>query len=45
VNEVRSAPAWALALLRDARVGRLATADAARRPLVVPSSRSRWSAC
>jgi PPOX class probable F420-dependent enzyme len=31
-----SAPAWALALLRDARVGRLATADAAGRPLVVP---------
>jgi PPOX class probable F420-dependent enzyme len=32
----RTAPAWALALLRDARVGRLATADAAGRPLVVP---------
>ena len=32
----RSAPAWALALLRDARVGRLATADAGGRPLVVP---------
>jgi PPOX class probable F420-dependent enzyme len=31
-----SAPAWALALLRDARVGRLATVDAAGRPLVVP---------
>jgi PPOX class probable F420-dependent enzyme len=31
-----TAPAWALALLRDARVGRLATADAAGRPLVVP---------
>ena len=30
------APAWALALLRDARVGRLATADGAGRPLVVP---------
>ncbi|HET7342427.1 MAG TPA: TIGR03668 family PPOX class F420-dependent oxidoreductase [Methylomirabilota bacterium] len=30
------APAWALALLRDARVGRLATADAAGRPLAVP---------
>jgi PPOX class probable F420-dependent enzyme len=33
---IASAPAWALALLRDARVGRLATADAAGRPLVVP---------
>jgi PPOX class probable F420-dependent enzyme len=33
---IGSAPAWALALLRDARVGRLATADAAGRPLVVP---------
>ncbi len=33
---VRTAPAWAVALLRDARVGRLATADAAGRPLVVP---------
>jgi PPOX class probable F420-dependent enzyme len=32
----RQTPAWALALLRDARVGRLATADAAGRPLVVP---------
>jgi PPOX class probable F420-dependent enzyme len=31
-----AAPAWALAFLREARVGRLATADAARRPLVVP---------
>lgn len=30
------APPWALALLRDARVGRLATADAAGQPLVVP---------
>ena len=30
------APAWALALLREARVGRLATADASGRPLVVP---------
>lgn len=30
------APAWALAFLREARVGRLATADAAGRPLVVP---------
>ena len=37
MNEVtRQAPAWALALLREARVGRLATADAAGRPLVVP---------
>jgi PPOX class probable F420-dependent enzyme len=37
VNEiVAQAPAWALALLRDARVGRLATADAGGRPLVVP---------
>ena len=33
---MRSTPAWALALLRDARVGRLATADASGRPLVVP---------
>jgi PPOX class probable F420-dependent enzyme len=33
---VRSAPPWALALLREGRVGRLATADAAGRPLVVP---------
>ncbi|HZF04876.1 MAG TPA: TIGR03668 family PPOX class F420-dependent oxidoreductase [Patescibacteria group bacterium] len=29
-------PAWALAMLREARVGRLATADAAGRPLLVP---------
>jgi PPOX class probable F420-dependent enzyme len=29
-------PAWALALLRDARVARLGTADTAGRPLVVP---------
>lgn len=33
---IAKAPAWALALLRDARVGRLATADATGRPLVVP---------
>ena len=33
---IRTAPAWAVALLRDARVGRLATADVAGRPLVVP---------
>ena len=33
---IAGASAWALALLRDARVGRLATADAAGRPLVVP---------
>ncbi len=31
-----AAPAWALAFLGEARVGRLATADAAGRPLVVP---------
>jgi PPOX class probable F420-dependent enzyme len=31
-----TAPAWALAFLREARVGRLATADAAGRLLVVP---------
>ncbi|HXH82115.1 MAG TPA: TIGR03668 family PPOX class F420-dependent oxidoreductase [Candidatus Tectomicrobia bacterium] len=30
------APAWALEFLASARVGRLATADAAGRPLVVP---------
>jgi PPOX class probable F420-dependent enzyme len=29
-------PAWALAFLREARVARLGTADAAARPLVVP---------
>ena len=29
-------PAWALELLADARVGRLATVDAAGQPLVVP---------
>ena len=29
-------PAWALAMLGEARVGRLATADATGRPLVVP---------
>ena len=29
-------PAWALAFLREARVGRLATVDAAGQPLVVP---------
>jgi PPOX class probable F420-dependent enzyme len=33
---IAAAPAWAVALLRDARVGRRATADAAGRPLVVP---------
>lgn len=30
------APAWALDFLREGRVGRLATADRAGRPLVVP---------
>jgi PPOX class probable F420-dependent enzyme len=30
------APAWALALLREGRVGRLGTADVAGQPLVVP---------
>lgn len=29
-------PAWAAALLRESRVGRLGTADAAGQPLVVP---------
>jgi PPOX class probable F420-dependent enzyme len=29
-------PAWALALLREGRVGRLATADAAGQPLALP---------
>ena len=33
---IAQTPAWALALLRDARVGRLATADAAGHPLAVP---------
>ena len=33
---VRAAPTWAIAFLRDARVGRLATADASGRPLAVP---------
>jgi PPOX class probable F420-dependent enzyme len=33
---VRGAPEWALAFLREARVGHLATADAAGRPLVLP---------
>ncbi|HEX3178203.1 MAG TPA: TIGR03668 family PPOX class F420-dependent oxidoreductase [Methylomirabilota bacterium] len=31
-----SAPTWALAFLREARVGRLATADRGGQPLVVP---------
>lgn len=31
-----SAPAWALDVLRTARVGRLATADAGGQPLVLP---------
>lgn len=33
---IPSAPPWALALLREGRVGRLATADAAGRPHVIP---------
>ena len=36
MKDMLEAPAWALALLRDARVGRLATADATGQPLVVP---------
>jgi PPOX class probable F420-dependent enzyme len=36
VTALADAPPWALALLREARVGRLATADARGRPLVVP---------
>jgi len=36
MKESHEPPGWALALLREARVGRLATADAAARPLVVP---------
>ena len=35
-DPLNSAPAWALDFLRTARVGRLATADAGGRPLVVP---------
>jgi PPOX class probable F420-dependent enzyme len=34
--EQADTPAWALAMLRDARVGRLATADRSGQPLVVP---------
>ena len=36
MNRAEAPPAWALAMLREARVGRLATADASGRPLVVP---------
>jgi PPOX class probable F420-dependent enzyme len=36
VTALAGAPPWAVALLREARVGRLATADARARPLVVP---------
>jgi PPOX class probable F420-dependent enzyme len=36
MNRAEAAPAWALVMLREARVGRLATADASGRPLVVP---------
>jgi PPOX class probable F420-dependent enzyme len=39
------APAWALALLREGRVGRLGTADAAGRPLVVPVCYAFDGAC
>ena len=35
-DPLSAAPAWALDFLRTARVGRLATADAGGRPLVVP---------
>jgi PPOX class probable F420-dependent enzyme len=35
-DPLTSAPGWALEVLRTARVGRLATADAGGRPLVVP---------
>ena len=36
MTALADAPPWALALLREARVGRLATADGRGRPLVVP---------
>ena len=36
MSTLADAPAWARAMLRDARVGRLATADLRGRPLVVP---------
>jgi PPOX class probable F420-dependent enzyme len=36
VTALADAPPWALALLREARVGRLATVDGRGRPLVVP---------
>ena len=36
MTALAGAPPWALALLREARVGRLATADARARPLVLP---------
>jgi PPOX class probable F420-dependent enzyme len=35
-HPLSAAPPWALDFLRDARVGRLATADAGGHPLVVP---------
>jgi PPOX class probable F420-dependent enzyme len=35
-DPLTTAPAWALALIHEARVGRLATADRDGRPLVVP---------
>jgi PPOX class probable F420-dependent enzyme len=36
VTDLAGAPPWALALLREGRVGRLATADARAHPLVLP---------
>jgi PPOX class probable F420-dependent enzyme len=36
VTALADVPTWALGLLREARVGRLATADGRGRPLVVP---------
>ena len=36
MTALAGAPPWAIALLREARVGRLATADTRARPLVLP---------